>query len=408
MPPPATAERAPGTLPPLSPPPPSRAGGRLLAPSVLYVSRPLRLLLAAAEPSGDALGAKLLAAARDLTGEIQVFAAAGPALLQAGAQPIARASDGTASGLFELFGRLPSLYAHRARLRSALSMQPDLLLTIDSPGLHLPLARQARARGIPTVHAVCPQIWASRPWRISALKRSVDHVLCLLPFEPALLSDRGIPSTFIGNPAARAWRPIPSGPATVLLAPGSRPAELRQHLPVLARVAEHLRGRRPDLRLIALCAPGISPTALDALRVPVSSSLDECSPHVAIAASGTITLELATTGIPQVVLYRVHPLTYAIGRPFLTTPWISLPNVLAQQAIVPEHLQVLDPSAIADQALALLGAPGQDQLHALQPALETVRVADGLAEGARTMVRLARREVASEEQCVSRALPEEK
>lgn len=355
----------------------------------------MRLLIATAEASGDALGRALLDALIAQGAAPQALAVAGTQLADGPVTVLARAERATAFGLFEVARSLPALARHRSCLRAQIrTAPPDLLLTIDSPGLHLSLARFARARGVPVVHAVCPQFWASRPWRVRRLADAVDHVLCLLPFEPDLLAAHGVPSTFIGHP--RAWPERgapPADPPRIVIAPGSRPGELRAHLPAVRATVSHLRRRRPAARILVLRAPTVAAEALRDLGDEIVDDVRDVEAHVALAASGTLTVELAALGIPQVVFYRVHPLTYPIARALIRVPNIALPSVLAGRAIVPEHIQHLDPAALAEDVLRLLGPDGDLQRQLTQRAIAPLRQPDGLDRAAQILSRVASRRV---------------
>jgi lipid-A-disaccharide synthase len=177
--------------------------------------------------------------------------------------------------------------------------------------------------------------------------------------------------TFVGHPCAapRDGRPPADAPPTVLLAPGSRPAELQRHWPVLRAVAQRLQAARPEIELVVSVAETVPPGAWTGVRASFTCDLAGVRAHAAVAASGTATLELAAAGIPQVVVYAVHPLTWAVGRALVHTPHLALPNLLARAPVVPEHVQSLDPAAIAADVLRLLDGAGSAQVHALRPAL---------------------------------------
>jgi lipid-A-disaccharide synthase len=346
------------------------------------------VLVATGEASGDRLAADLLLALARLEPDLDVHAVSGPALRAQGVTELAPAEQATAFGLVEVVRHLPRLRALQRRLvRHIDTWRPDVVLTVDSPSLLLPVARHAKRRGIRAVHAVCPQVWASRPGRVRAFKDIADAWLCLLPFEPALLQEHGANGVFIGHPRVQAPRPRPaSGPPRIVLAPGSRTSEVRQHWPVLCATAARVRQVRPDATFVVPVAPTVRAADLPGLDATFVAGIDDLHAHAALACSGTLTLELATAGIPQVVLYRVHPLTWAVGRHLLTTPWISLPNVLAGEGVVPEHVQRLDPDRLADDVLGLIGAEGDGQIARLAGALAPLRDAGGLARGARAMV----------------------
>ncbi|MEQ1500648.1 MAG: hypothetical protein ABMB14_00390 [Myxococcota bacterium] len=211
---------------------------------------------------------------------------------------------------------------------------------------------------MPVVQWVAPQVWAWRPGRVDVVARSVDAVLCLLPFEPAWFEGR-VRALFVGHPAA-AIRPG-SAPAVgrprIALCPGSRRSEVEALWPVLREVARRLRRVWPDVGFVAPRAPGVELGGLDVAYVDRMADVAGCD--AAVVASGTATLELAALDVPMVVVYRVHPLTAAIARRMLTIDAIALPNVLAGRRIVPEHVQDLDPDQIAADVVAWVGRRGQ-------------------------------------------------
>ncbi len=220
--------------------------------------------------------------------------------------------------------------------------RPRVLVTIDGPSFTLRLSRALRP--LPSVHVVAPQVWAWRPGRVDRMAAATDVVLCLLPFEPAWFEGR-LRAVFVGHPATDLV-PDPRGPRpAVALLPGSRPSEVRRLAPVLREIADRLRADTPGLGLLTVRAPSVP-----ALDVPGLCTVERVE-HLAgvagaVAASGTVTLQLAALGIPQVVLARTDPLSWALGPSVVRTPWVALPNILAGRPVVAEHVQHLDPAAI--------------------------------------------------------------
>ena len=318
----------------------------------------MRLWVAAGEASGDALLAAVVGELTRRIPELGVRGLAGPRMRAVGVDAVARAEDATVIGLVEAIGAVPRLARLLDRLESDLDPD-DVLLTADSPSLLLRLARRARGRGIPAVHVVSPQVWAWRPGRIDRVAASVDAMLCLFPFEPALYAGR-VRAIFVGHPAA-AIRPVPRvfpGGPVFALCPGSRQSEVRTLWPTFREVARRLRERFPEAGFVVPVAPTVSrPGGLDATYV--ESVAEVASADAALVASGTATLELAAMDVPMVVAYRVNPVTAAIARRVLTVDRVALPNLLARRTVVPEHLQDLDPDAIAADLAALVGVRGQ-------------------------------------------------
>ncbi|MCB9686984.1 MAG: lipid-A-disaccharide synthase [Alphaproteobacteria bacterium] len=319
-----------------------------------------RIVVAAAEASGDALAAAVVRELRDRRPDLRFSGAAGPHLRAAGVRAVARAEDLSAVGLVEAIGVVP------AARRALTALEAELhgsaaCLTVDAPSLLLRLARRARRAGVPALHLVAPQVWAWRPGRADRVADTVDTLMCLLPFEPPLFEGR-VRAIFVGHPAA-ATAPIATpidGRPTFALCPGSRPAEVRRLWPVFREVARALRRRWPESAFVVPRAPTLSPALLGGLDARLVDRVAACAhADAALVASGTATLELAALDVPMVVAYQVHPLTAIAARRWLRVPRVALPNVLAGRALVPEHLQDLDPARIAADLERLVGTGDQ-------------------------------------------------
>jgi lipid-A-disaccharide synthase len=341
----------------------------------------MKLVVAAAEASGDQLLAGILRTLRTQLPALSVSGVGGPA---AAAEGMTLVADGMGLGAVGLVESVRVAARGRrvvAALRAELAREPRALLTVDAPSLWLRVAREARAAGVPALHVVAPQVWAWRPGRARRVAHDVDLLLCLLPFEPQWFTGR-VRAVFVGHPAAAIVpRPVPRpGSPTIALCPGSRPAELAALWPVFAEVARHLRRERPEVAFLVPVAPGVDPAPLRAVPgVQLVRGMSEVAgADAALVASGTATLELAALDVPMVVAYRVHPLTALVARRVLTLPWVSLPNVLAGRLLVAEHLQDLDPGAIARDLLAVCGVQGQVP-RSLVASLEGPRALDNLA-----------------------------
>jgi len=290
----------------------------------------------------------------------------------AGVEAVARAEDLTTFGLVEAAVRAPGVARTLGRAVWTLARdQPSLLVTIDSPDMLLMLARVARALRVPAVHWVSPQVWAWRPGRVDRIASSVDALLCLLPFEPALYAGR-VRAVFVGHPAASiAPDPVPArGTPRVALCPGSRASEIDRLWPVMKEVARRVRGRWPSAELVVPVAPTIDRRRLGGLDATFVEGIARVAgADAALTASGTATLELAALDIPQVVVYAVHPLTAAVARVLVRAPYAALPNLIAGRLLVPEHLQDLDPDRLFADLCAVMGRRDQvprgliDSLH---------------------------------------------
>ena len=381
------------------------------------------LFLAAGEPSGDVLGAALMAALRDETGGAARFmGVGGTAMAAEGLDSLFSQDELAVMGLVEVLPRLPRLIRRiRETAAACLAARPDALLTIDSPGFGLRVARRVRAAdpAIRTIHYVAPSVWAWRPGRAKKMAAYVDHLLALLPFEPPYFTAHGMSCDFVGHPAAarpragdaeiaalRASLAIPPGAPVLLALPGSRLGEVRRHCGPFGAVVALLAQRLPGLRVIlptvgAVAEPvraltqdwaappdildprGLSPAVADARKWAGFAAAD-----AALAASGTVTLELAAAGTPMVAVYRTHPLTAQIVRRLVRVETANLVNLVAGSRVVPEFLQeYFQPPAVADALTPLFSASPERAAQAEDAA----RVLKALgAEGPPPALRAAR------------------
>lgn len=323
--------------------------------------RALRIAVVAGEASGDRLGAGLIRSLNAASVKVEVAGVAGPAMVEAGCRPMLQASQFAVMGLAEIVRHLPRLWRLRRRLLGQLGeFDPDIFVGVDSPELNLGLAGRLRRRGVRTVQYVCPSIWAWRYRRVRRIRRNCGRVLCLLPFEPALLREEGVDAVFVGHPLADEPAPGRSGPPEsvsendllVALLPGSRSSEISRIGPPIARAAAWLAKRRPGVRFSTAAASARGARQFAAILRRFAPGVEVRRAHenardllaeadLAVAASGTVTMEAMVCGCPLVVAYRVLPITAWIARVFrlLKTPYVALPNVLAGRELVPELLQ---------------------------------------------------------------------
>ncbi|MBF0125516.1 MAG: lipid-A-disaccharide synthase, partial [Magnetococcales bacterium] len=303
-----------------------------------------KIMIIAGEASGDLLGADLLTQLRLRVPDLTVLGVGGPRLQAAGLPPSPfDIHDLAIIGLAEVVRRLPRLWQIHHYLTQQLKQHhPDLLLTIDLPDFNLLLARRACRLGVPAIHYVSPQIWAWRTGRIRTMARLYRHLLTLFPFEPPLFAGSGLPVTFVGHPLVQRATPSRDRQAMrrqlgfaineplVALLPGSRMSELQRLLPPMLQTAQQLRQQTPPVQAALALAEGVSREQLLSCcdgnwpkEIPVCHHDTYNLLHaadVALVASGTATLECALIGTPMVVVYRVHPLTYAIGRRLIRVP----------------------------------------------------------------------------------------
>jgi len=321
----------------------------------------VRLLLSAIEPSADRLGAELLGALAARGVQAQVRGLGGPLCRTAGLDAVAPLAP-PAMGLVEVVRHLGAIRRQRAALAEvAAAWRPDVLVCVDAPDFHLPVAASARAAGVRTVGFVSPQLWAWRPGRRFAVAGAYDQLWCLFPFEPPLYAGTGLDARFVGHPAVD--RTVVRAPeaGTVAIFPGSRGAELDRLL------GPFLAATRAWPRVLVAQAAGVDLRA----RLPADPRLEVVSAAEAMARaeralskSGTVTLELALNGVPSVVAHRVHPLTYALGRLLVRgIRYLALPNLLADREVFREFVQHFTPDELAS-ALRVAEAPHAAELAA--------------------------------------------
>ena len=318
--------------------------------------------MVAGEASGDALGARVLAALAEHFDELVIEGIGGPQMQAQGMQSLFPMERLSVMGFVDPLKRLPELLAiRRALRRHFVARPPDIFLGIDSPDFNLRLEQRLRRSGVLTAHLVSPSVWAWRRRRIRKIRRAVDLMLCLFPFETAIYRDHGVPVRYVGHPLANEVCPVPDpgpsrqrlgleAPAGLLaLLPGSREAEVRLLAPRFLEAARLLREQNPHLSFVI---PAASEDRMAQLREilgdypDLSVMLVSGQSREAIAAadavmlaSGTATLEAALIGRPMVVAYRMGWLTWHLLSRLVNTPYAALPNILAGRELVPELIQ---------------------------------------------------------------------
>lgn len=331
----------------------------------------MRLGLSAIEPSADRLAAELL---RTLAaqGQVRAWGLGGTTSVAAGLEPVAPLAP-PAMGLWEVLQHLGAIRRQRAALVEALAQRPDLLVCVDAPDFHLPVARRARALGLRTLGWVSPQLWAWRPGRKWAVARAYDTLLCLFDFEPALYAGTGLDARFVGHPAVdRAVERRPEG-GVVALFPGSRESELSRHLRVFLEATRAYRTvlvaeGHPSLRTRLPADPRLH-------VVSAAEAMSRC--ERALSKSGTVTLELAVNEVPAVVAHRVHPVTYAAGRLLVRgVRFLALPNLLCDREVYREFVQHFDARGLAAALAAAQLPPGAELRGRVGPPGVVARVAD--------------------------------
>ena len=341
--------------------------------------RPLHVMVVTGEPSGDSLGGPFMAALNELTGGAARFSGVGgPQMETQGLESLFPMTDLSLMGLAEVVPRIPLL---RRRLREAedhaLASQPDAVVTIDSPGFNFRLGRRLRHQGSPLIHYVAPQVWAWRPNRAEEIAQFLDHLLVLFPFEPQYFQAVHLPTTFVGHPVVdaglesgdgpgfRARHKIPEKDTLLAVLPGSRGSEVGRLLPQFGATLKPVADAVPNLRVVVPTVPEMENTIAAAsafwpVPTTVVSGITEKADALAasdgaLAASGTITLELALARVPAVIAYRLHPLTALVARRLVKSKFASMVNVMLDRMVEPELLQGdCQPSQLAPEVVRIL------------------------------------------------------
>lgn len=316
-------------------------------------NRPPKILISAGESSGDFYAAQLVETLQKKLPDASFFGSPGMQMVKAGVRAVMDQSRLSVVGLTEVIKHIPGIYReYRKLIRAAEQEKPDVAILTDSSGFHLRVAKALHRLKIPVVYLVAPQAWAWRRRRVYDLKRNVDRLLCIFPFEEKFFRSYGVPATYIGHPLARHIRPTFSREEffqrhslsfqkpLVALLPGSRRGEISRHLPILSDTMKQL-----DAQYLLGAPQGLDPAFIQQqMDVPVQivsgetwDLLAHCD--VALAASGTVTVEGALLTAPMVTFYRVTELTWLIGRPLVNVPFYSMVNLIAEQKIVPELIQ---------------------------------------------------------------------
>ena len=337
--------------------------------------------MSTADASGDLHAAGLLAALRGMLEEdgepLYAFGLGGEAMRAEGFRPIVDQADLAIAGLVEVLGHAPRLIRGYLKLRRALRQeQPDLAIFVDTPDLNLPLCAVARRAGTPVFYYVAPQVWAWRTGRVHTLRRRVDHVGVIFPFEEALLSEAGVPTTFVGHPlvdrfAVDRERLDPDRLARDLgfdrerpivgLLPGSRRNEMAGNLAGMVETGRILREARPDVQLYLLLAPTLDePSVPDWIRVVRGRTHEGIAlSTVVLAAPGTVTIEAALLRTPMVVTHRANRISFELARRISRVPSSCMVNLIADRGVVSERLQEMArPAAMAGELSRLIRDAG--------------------------------------------------
>ncbi len=391
------------------------------------------ILVSAGEASGDAHAARLVAAIRQRLPQARFLGIGGEALAGQGVDIVFPAHRLAVVGLLEVAGRLPDVCrALKTVHRTFKKKRPALAILVDFPDFNFWVARLARWHGVPVMYYISPQVWAWRSYRVRTIARLVDRMVVIFPFEAEFYRRRGVPADFVGHPFRETLPSLPPREQllkgwdldprrlTLALLPGSRASEIQRHLPIMLAGAELIRQAVPQVQFIlplastapvglvsllvnasgfspdvAPCFPGtgskaLSPVLADS-RYPESSA-SPGSPlkiipgqayaalsaaHLAVVASGTATVEAALAACPAIIVYRLAPLTYEVGKRLIRVDYIGMANLLARERLFPELIQNdFTPARLAQEALNLIRSPAR--LAALRQGL--ARVVNGLGD----------------------------
>ena len=329
-------------------------------------------MIIAGEASGDMHGAQLVRAMKALDGDLDFFGIGGNALREAGVDVRIDNASIAVVGFSEVFSKLNLLVRALRQARQDLKrLRPALLILIDFPDFNLMVAAAAKKLGIPVLYYISPQIWAWRTRRVRKIKRLVDHMVVIFPFEVDFYKRWDVPVTFVGHPlldsdhgAGRKHRVSSKAGTLVGLLPGSRHEEVARLLPTMVRAAEILSQRIAGIRFAVPVAASIrmdvvesmaqgSPAKISILSNRLPDVLDEAA--LVITASGTVTLEAAIAGTPMIVVYKMSSLSYWLARYLVRVKHIGLANLVAEKPIVPELIQhAASPEEIAGRALKMI------------------------------------------------------
>lgn len=349
-----------------------------------------RLAMVAGEASGDLLAGLLLGGLRQRWPDLQAVGIGGPQMALQGFDAWWPSDKLAVRGYVEVLRHYREIVGIRRQLRDRLLQgeRPAAFIGVDAPDFNLGLEADLKAAGVRTAHFVCPSIWAWRPERIEKIRASADHVLCIFPFEPALLAEHGIAATYVGHPlanviplepdraAARRALGLDEGDTVLAILPGSRASEVQYLARRFFDAAALLRRERPGLRFVVPAMPALRERIdaiareagmADALQIVNGQSntvLAACD--LTLIASGTATLEAALFKRPMVIAYNMNWLSWQIMRRQRLQPWVGLPNILCQDFVVPELLQEqAEAPALAQAVRDWLDAPSRMQaVHA--------------------------------------------
>lgn len=332
------------------------------------------IAMVAGEVSGDLLGARVIGGLRAQVPDIDLYGIGGKHMMEHGFISACPMDKLTVRGLFEVIPRYREIRSiQRALYQDLLIKKPDIFVGVDYPGFNIDLELQLIKQGIPTVHFISPQIWASRAWRIKKITQAVSHMLVIFPFEEEIYRKAGVPVTYVGHPlaevipmhcdkaAAVAALGLAPDARVVAILPGSRMSEIKYHAAIFVETAKLLLQRDRHLQFVMpmvgikerlyflslIEQAGLSDVPIQLIDGDSHTVL--AAADVVLVASGTASLEVALFKKPMVIAYKMLWATWEIAKRIAYQPWIGLPNILAQESLVPEYLQYqMTPTTLAD------------------------------------------------------------
>jgi len=339
-------------------------------------------MISCGEPSGDTYAAELARCLRVHDPSAAITGFGGERLRAAGADLLGDFSGLSVTGLLEVARLLPRTYAMYRRLVAAARRErPDVFVAVDFPDFNFRLAAAVRKLGVPIVYYISPQLWAWRSGRMKTMRALVDRVLVIFPFEEQIYQEAGVPVQWVGHPLLDVTPPpqprellaerlgLSTAAPIVALLPGSRRNEVAAILPGLAGAARRIRTRLPAAQFVVARAPHITNdllTPLQSIEGPPATVVDGRADDLlqvadlALVASGTVTVQAALHECPMVVVYRLSPLTYRLGRPFVRVSTFAMANLVAGSRVVPEMIQDdFTPESVAAEALDILTSPAR-------------------------------------------------
>ncbi|MBZ5631600.1 MAG: lipid-A-disaccharide synthase [Acidobacteriia bacterium] len=336
----------------------------------------MRIFISAGEASGDLYASRLVEVLKSRHPGAEFFGCAGPRMQAAGVRPVVDQRSLAVVGIIEVIPHIPRILGEMNKLVHACAAElPDVAILTDSPSFHLPLARKLKRQGVPIVYLVAPQAWAWKQGRVKTMRATLSRLLCIFPFEEEFFQKHSVPAVYIGHPLSRLAKPeltraelcsklgVPEVTRIVAILPGSRHGELARHLPILLEAAKLIRQRHAVSFVLPLPAGfGLEntrfwkPVQAESIQVIEGHTWDALAQaELALAASGTVTIEAAMLGTPMVTFYRVNALSWYLQRWRVRTPFLTMVNLVAGRQVVPELIQdQMTAERIATEALRLL------------------------------------------------------